>query len=37
VVTGRYGYGSSLDKIKNGKADWAMRVVQITSSPIKNV
>src|SRR5439155_14999068 len=37
VVTGRYGYGSSLDKIKTGKADWAMRVVQVTSSPIKNV
>lgn len=37
VVTGRYGYGPSLDKIKAGKADWAVRVVQITSSPIKNV
>ncbi|MGB7292648.1 MAG: hypothetical protein WBD99_10790 [Thermodesulfobacteriota bacterium] len=37
VITGRYGYGPSLDKIKAGKADWAMRVVQITSSPIKNV
>ncbi len=37
VVTGRYGYGPSLDKIKAGKADWAMRIVQVTSSPIKNV
>lgn len=37
VITGRYGYGPSLDKIKAGKADWAVRVVQVTSSPIKNV
>jgi GH25 family lysozyme M1 (1,4-beta-N-acetylmuramidase) len=37
VITGRYGYGSSLQKIKTGQADWAMRIVQITSSPIKNV
>ena len=37
VVTGRYGYGKKLDDIRAGKADWVMRVVQITSSPIKNV
>lgn len=36
VVSGRYAYGKDLDKIKAGKADWAMRIVQITSSPIKN-
>ncbi|MEO7427594.1 MAG: hypothetical protein ABI036_20590 [Fibrobacteria bacterium] len=37
VVTGRYAYGSKLDDINAGKADWVIRVVQITSSPIKNV
>src|SRR5206468_6489318 len=37
VITGRYGYGPSLHKIKTGNADWATRIVQITSSPIKNV
>jgi hypothetical protein len=36
VVTGRYGYGARLDDIRNGKANWVMRIVQITSSPIKN-
>ena len=30
VVAGRYAYGASLN------ADWATRIVQITSSPIKN-
>jgi hypothetical protein len=37
VITGRYGYGSSLEKIHDGKADWVMRIVQVTSSPIKNI
>lgn len=37
VVTGRYGYGKTLEKIRGGKSDWVMRIVQITSSPIKNV
>jgi hypothetical protein len=36
VVTGRYAYGAKLDDIRNGKANWVMRIVQITSSPIKN-
>ncbi|MGH8559666.1 MAG: hypothetical protein ACRESZ_19890, partial [Methylococcales bacterium] len=37
VVTGRYAYGADLDRIRSGKADWVTRIVQITSSPIKNV
>lgn len=37
VITGRYGHGSSLSQIRSGKADWVMRIAQITSSPIKNV
>lgn len=36
VVTGRYAYGAKLEEIKAGRADWVMRIVQITSSPIKN-
>jgi peptidoglycan hydrolase-like protein with peptidoglycan-binding domain len=37
VITGRYAYGANLDKVRSGKADWVTRIVQITSSPIKNV
>jgi hypothetical protein len=36
VVTGRYAYGARLDDIRNGKANWVVRIVQVTSSPIKN-
>ncbi|MFZ5784294.1 MAG: hypothetical protein ACOY4R_29210 [Pseudomonadota bacterium] len=36
VVTGRYAYGAKLADIRKGKANWVMRIVQITSSPIKN-
>ena len=36
VVTGRYAYGAKIQDIKSGKANWVMRIVQITSSPIKN-
>jgi hypothetical protein len=36
VVTGRYAYGTKLDDIRNGKANWVMRIIQVTSSPIKN-
>lgn len=37
VITGRYAYGADLDKVRGGKADWVTRIVQITSSPIKNI
>ncbi len=37
VITGRYAYGRDLDKVRGGKADWVTRIIQITSSPIKNV
>lgn len=36
VVSGRYAHGATLDKVRNGKGDWAIRIVQVTSSPIKN-
>jgi len=37
VVSGRFAHGAKTEEITNGKADWVMRVVQITSSPIKNI
>jgi hypothetical protein len=37
VVDGIYAHGASRDDIDDGKGDWAVRVLQITSSPIKNV
>jgi|GEM_PF-6488107 len=37
VITGRYAFGGNLDTIRSGKADSVTRIVQITSSPIKNV
>jgi len=37
VVDGIYAHGASRDDIDDGKGDWAVRVLQVTSSPIKNV
>jgi hypothetical protein len=37
AVDGLYVHGSSLDRIYRGQGDWAMRIAQVTSSPIKNV
>ena len=37
VVSGRYGFGMNAASIRSGTSAWAMRVVQVTSSPIKNV
>jgi hypothetical protein len=37
VVNGLYGQGNTTVDLYNAKADWVMRVVQITSSAIKNV
>jgi hypothetical protein len=37
VIDGLYAGASDLDEIYRGRATWAMRVVQITSSAIKNV
>jgi hypothetical protein len=37
VINGLYVHGASKSAIESGKGDWAMRVVQITSSPIKNI
>jgi len=36
VVSGRFAHGSSEERIKLGGAEWVIRIVQITSSPIKN-
>jgi hypothetical protein len=36
VVSGRFAHGTTEDKIKFGAAEWVIRIVQITSSPIKN-
>jgi hypothetical protein len=36
VIDGLYVHGPNLDAIYDGKGTWAMRVVQVTSSPIKN-
>jgi hypothetical protein len=37
VIDGLYVHGASRSAIDGGDGDWAMRVAQITSSPIKNV
>jgi hypothetical protein len=37
VIDGLYVQGASRDAIYAGRGTWAMRVVQVTSSPIKNV
>ncbi|HEY7621790.1 MAG TPA: hypothetical protein VH834_18585 [Solirubrobacteraceae bacterium] len=37
VIDGMYAHGAGRDAIYDGRGDWAMRVVQVTSSPIKNV
>jgi hypothetical protein len=37
VIDGMYVGGRNLDDIYRGKATWAMRIVQITSSAIKNI
>jgi hypothetical protein len=37
VIDGLYVQGASRDAIYSGRGTWAMRVVQVTSSPIKNV
>jgi subtilisin family serine protease len=37
VIDGLYAGARTLDEIYRGKATWAMRVVQITSSAIKNI
>jgi hypothetical protein len=37
VVDGLYVGGAPLDQIYRGKGKWAMRVIQVTSSPIKNI
>lgn len=37
VIAGEYGYGSSPTSIWSGKADVKIPVLQITSSPIKNI
>lgn len=37
VIDGLYAGAGDLDEIYRGRATWAMRVVQITSSAIKNV
>ena len=37
VVDGLFAGGSKLDDIYHGKASWAVRVAQVTSSPVKNV
>jgi len=36
VVSGRFARGATENQIKFGGAEWAIRIVQITSSPIKN-
>lgn len=36
VVSGRFAHGKTQNQIMFGKADWVIRIVQITSSPIKN-
>jgi hypothetical protein len=37
VIDGLYAQGASRNDIYAGKGTWAMRVVQVTSSPIKNI
>jgi hypothetical protein len=37
VMDALYAGAPTLDEIYRGKAAWAMRVVQVTSSPIKNI
>jgi len=37
AVDGLYVHGDSLDRIYTGRGDWAMRIAQVTSSPIKNI
>jgi hypothetical protein len=37
AVDGLYVHGDALDRIYKGRGDWAMRIAQITSSPIKNI
>jgi hypothetical protein len=37
VIDGLYVHGASRSAIDSGDGDWAVRVLQITSSPIKNV
>jgi subtilisin family serine protease len=37
VIDGLYAGARTLDEIYRGKATWAMRVIQITSSAIKNI
>jgi hypothetical protein len=37
VIDGLYAHGMSRDAIYDGHGDWAVRVVQVTSSPVKNV
>jgi subtilisin family serine protease len=37
VIDGMYVGGANLEDIYRGKATWAMRIVQITSSAIKNI
>jgi hypothetical protein len=37
VIDGLYAHGASRDAIYDGHGTWAMRVIQVTSSPIKNV
>jgi hypothetical protein len=37
VVDGLYAHGATLAAVYQGKGDWAMRIAQVTSSPIKNV
>jgi len=37
IVSGEYGHGPSPVEIWSGKTDWKMPIVQVTSSPIKNI
>ncbi|HEY6002864.1 MAG TPA: hypothetical protein VIV57_08300 [Anaeromyxobacter sp.] len=37
AVDGLYVHGKDLDQIYEGHGDWAMRIAQVTSSPIKNI
>ena len=37
VIDGLYVHGSTRKAIEQGHGDWAMRIAQVTSSPIKNI
>lgn len=37
VVTGRYAWGADMNEMMKGNAQFVIRLVQVTSSPIKNI